>query len=271
MTVHSRQMTFDDVDPEYKAFVEKFKPKKTTDDCYTPPPVYEAVVAWAEERYGIARENIVRPFYPGGDFQRFDYPAGCLVLDNPPFSILAGIIRFYLRHGVRFFLFCPALQLPVKFLSGGVTFVACSADIIYENGANVKTAFIHNLTPDIALETAPELARELARVAAAIRHEKTRHLPKLAFPPDVLTAARAGWLAIHGERFAVQWRSCCNISDLNGRSIYGGGLLLSRRAAAERAAAERAAAERAAAEILQLTPREEAIQDELDKREAENI
>lgn len=31
---------------EYKQFVEKFKPKKTTDDCYTPPEVYEAVKQW---------------------------------------------------------------------------------------------------------------------------------------------------------------------------------------------------------------------------------
>lgn len=128
MTLHSRQMAFDDVDPEYKAFVEKFKPKKTTDDCYTPPPVYEAVVAWAEERYRIAREDIVRPFYPGGDYQRFDYPSGCLVLDNPPFSIISRIIRFYLSHGVRFLLFCPALQLPGRLQSDGVTFVACSAE-----------------------------------------------------------------------------------------------------------------------------------------------
>ena len=36
---------------EYEAFVEKFKPKKTTDDCYTPPEVYEAVADFvAEER-----------------------------------------------------------------------------------------------------------------------------------------------------------------------------------------------------------------------------
>lgn len=31
-----RQQKMDD----YEAFVEKFKPKKTTDDCYTPPHVY---------------------------------------------------------------------------------------------------------------------------------------------------------------------------------------------------------------------------------------
>ena len=29
---------------EYEDFVEKFKPKKTTDDCYTPPNVYEEVL-----------------------------------------------------------------------------------------------------------------------------------------------------------------------------------------------------------------------------------
>ena len=38
------QMTLADESEEYAAFVEKFKPKKTTDDCYTPPAVYEAVL-----------------------------------------------------------------------------------------------------------------------------------------------------------------------------------------------------------------------------------
>ena len=36
-----------DVEAEnYAAFTEKFKPKLTTDDCYTPEPVYEAVADW---------------------------------------------------------------------------------------------------------------------------------------------------------------------------------------------------------------------------------
>ena len=29
---------------DYDGFVEKFKPKKTTDDCYTPPAVYDYVL-----------------------------------------------------------------------------------------------------------------------------------------------------------------------------------------------------------------------------------
>ena len=31
----------------YEEFVDKFKPKKTTDDCYTPDTIYEVVKDWA--------------------------------------------------------------------------------------------------------------------------------------------------------------------------------------------------------------------------------
>lgn len=51
---------------DYAEFVEKFKPKSTTDDCYTPEPVYEEVVRWCESEYGVERSSIVRPFFPGG-------------------------------------------------------------------------------------------------------------------------------------------------------------------------------------------------------------
>lgn len=69
----------------YEDFVEKFKPKKTTDDCYTPSLVYDAVRDWACEKYGIDPASIVRPFYPGGDYIRFAYPAACFypVLSPP--------------------------------------------------------------------------------------------------------------------------------------------------------------------------------------------
>lgn len=80
---------------EYEAFVEKFTPKKTTDECYTPALVYEAVRGWAVERYGLQGREIVRPFYPGGDYEHAEYPEGCVVIDNPPFSILSKICAFY--------------------------------------------------------------------------------------------------------------------------------------------------------------------------------
>ena len=98
---------------DYDGFVKKFEPKKTTDDCYTPPEVYEAVAGWVSERYGIDRADMVRPFWPGGDYEALDYPAGCCLVDNPPFSILQRIKEFYLERGVPFFLFAPTLTLFV--------------------------------------------------------------------------------------------------------------------------------------------------------------
>lgn len=49
------QITMGEVTPEYQAFVDKLKRKLTTDDCYTPPLVYEAVaeracaIVWERE------------------------------------------------------------------------------------------------------------------------------------------------------------------------------------------------------------------------------
>lgn len=44
--VNEKQITMGEVTPEYQAFVNKFEPKLTTDDCYTPENVYEAVKGW---------------------------------------------------------------------------------------------------------------------------------------------------------------------------------------------------------------------------------
>lgn len=42
----------------YEEFVEKFKPKKTTDDCYTPPEIYEVVKQWACNKFNIDQDKI---------------------------------------------------------------------------------------------------------------------------------------------------------------------------------------------------------------------
>ena len=93
----------------YEEYVEKFKPKKTTDDCYTPPEVYEVIKDWVCRRYGTDPEKIIRPFWPGADYQSMEYPEGCVVVDNPPFSILSKICEYYLERGIPFFLFAPSL------------------------------------------------------------------------------------------------------------------------------------------------------------------
>lgn len=43
----------------YDEFTEKFKPKKTTDYRYTPPPVYEAILGWAREHLDIGDRPVI--------------------------------------------------------------------------------------------------------------------------------------------------------------------------------------------------------------------
>ncbi|MDO4850085.1 MAG: hypothetical protein Q4B45_10010, partial [Coriobacteriia bacterium] len=77
---------------DYEGFVEKFKPKRTTDDCFTPPEIYAVVLDYVRGRWGVEEADVVRPFWPGGDYESFDYPDGCCVVDNPPFCFGAVLI-----------------------------------------------------------------------------------------------------------------------------------------------------------------------------------
>ena len=232
----------------YEEFVDKFKPKLTTDDCYTPPKIYAAVRDWACAKYGIDPAKIVRPFYPGGDFEAFDYPDDCVVLDNPPFSILSKICGFYLDRRIPFFLFAPSLTA----LGGASTamrmnHIFCGTDIVYENGAKVETAFVTSFGGDIIAQTAPDLGKTLKRLNDEARHAAAKQLPKYEYPAHVLTAAMMQRYALRGIDFEVRRGECVRIAGLDSqkekkKTIYGHGLLLSDKKAAERLAAERAAA-----------------------------
>lgn len=252
---------FDD-NAEYNAFVQKFKPKKTTDDCYTPQLVYDAVRTWACNKYGIDPTRIVRPFYPGGDYERYEYPDGCVVLDNPPFSILSKICEFYLDKNIQFFLFAPSLTaFSARNVTMRMNHIICGAEIVYENGAVVRTSFVTSFGGDIIAQTAPDLGKMIADAVDKIKGESRRVIPKYAYPDHVLTAAMLQRYSKYGIDFSVNRKNCMLISKLDaqkeiGKTIYGGGLLLSDKSAAERAAAERAAAERAAVTVWELSSRE---------------
>ena len=243
------QVSLEDTNPEYAAFVEKFKPKKTTDDCYTPEIVYNAIAEWAAREYGFDLSQIVRPFWPGGDYERYDYPDGCVVLDNPPFSILTDICKFYNAHGVRFFLFAPSLTVPIRDFRNCA--IVSNSDITYENGASVKTAFITNMERDYIMRTAPELTAAVKKANDENQKAAKRELPKYSYPDCIISAALCQRLSIIDYRIRKDEAAFIGAMDSQravGKSIFGGGLLLSERAAAERAAAERAVAERAVAE-----------------------
>ena len=258
MAIHDKQMTFADVDEEYKQFVNKFKPKKTTDDCYTPDNIYEAVLAWAAEKYGFDKAKVVRPFWPGGNYEAFDYPDGCVVVDNPPFSILSKIVRFYMRHGVAFFLFAPALTTFIA-PESGVNYICCGASVTYENGAVVNTSFVTSMG-EYLVETTPDLYKIIKAVNDENRRQRTKQVRKYTMPDAVALAARLNYLSVHDTPYKIRRRDALFICDLDCKcELFGGAFLLSEKAAAEKAATEKAA----------LSPRELKIQKMLGEQDGQ--
>ena len=250
-------------DEEYQEFLEKFKLKKTTDDCYTPAPVYDAVARYVEETYGVSREQFVRPFYPGGDYQNERYPDGCVVVDNPPFSIMAEILRFYDSKGIRFFLFAPTLTLFSSSSSAGTcTALPCTLSVIYENGASVNTSFLTNLEPrSIRFRSAPKLQEMVQEGIDEFTKTLKKQLPKYSYPPHIITSSWVGILSRLGIEFSVPVAESEGISGLDsqkatGKAIYGKGYIVSDRVKAEREKAEREKAEREKAERWELSERE---------------
>jgi hypothetical protein len=204
----------------------------------------------------------VRPFYPGGDYQLYKYKAGDVVVDNPPFSILAEIVDFYVESEQAFFLFAPALATLNYINRDGVAAICTYAGVTYENGANVTTSFITNLEPkDVAALADPELFKAIDTANKENEAKMHKSFPKYEYPLEVITAAKLGYLAKYGQALTLKKTDAVFIRSLDaqketGKGIFGGALLMSEKAAAEKAAAEKAAAEKAAATCWPLSERE---------------
>lgn len=202
---------------------------------------------WACGEYGIDPSKVVRPFYPGGDYERFDYSDGKVVVDNPPFSILSKICAFYRDRGIPFFLFAPNLTIFSSASRNGAHMLVADCSIEYANGAIVKTSFVTSFGDDL-IRTAPDLTKMVNDAVKRVRRESRRHLPKYAYPPELLTVARLNKVCNAGVDFRVKASDVAFTRALDSqramkKSIYGGGYLLSENKAAELKAAELKAAE----------------------------
>lgn len=289
-----RQKTLED----YDSFVKKFdlNRAKTTDDCYTPPAIYEAVLDWLKGKVDLSGKEIKRPFYPGGDYKTELYHSDCVVVDNPPFSILSEITTFYIAMGVKFFLFAPALTLTSASIARrkdvDVTYIVCGVTVTYANGAGVNTSFVSNLFGDVRLWCCHELYKAVKDVNDQLLQDKNVNLPKYVYPNNVTSAALLGKIA-KGADLKIMKDDCYQISQLKsqkrlGKGIFGNGFLLSEKAAAEKevvgkeaiknAAIEKAekeskVAERAAAEAIvwELSESEKRIIKQLGKKNENNV
>lgn len=253
-------------DEEYQAFVSKFEVKKTTDDCYTPTNVYEAVVSWCEKEYGINRNKIVRPFYPGGDYEHYPYKEGDVVIDNPPFSILSKIMSFYNEKGIKYFLFAPTLTL---FSSSSCTAIGTGVAVAYENGAKVNTSFVTNMNGDVRFRSCPELYRLIKEADNANLKERHKELPKYEYPDNVITSTQLAYLSKYGIEFSANMNETYKISALESqkehkKAIFGSGYLVSDAAAqAARDAAAQAAREGKKTVVWELSENERKIIEKL--------
>ena len=234
----------DEDDPEYQDFLQKFEAKKTTDDCYTPEVVYEAIADYVADHYHESRTSFVRPFYPKGDYQREKYPQGCVVVDNPPFSILSEIVSFYSERKIKFFLFAPYLTCLGSGKHLDVCAICIDNSITYENGAVVGTSFLTNLEPNVRAKSDPVLSKIIKDANEENLKQLRKELPKYSFPDNVVTATFIGRCSKYGVPFSINRSECVTIGALDamkaeGKGIFGSGLLVSEKAAAEKAAAHR--------------------------------
>lgn len=214
----------------YEEFVDKFKPKKTTDDCYTPEIVYKAVSDWVSNEYDLNACDFVRPFYPGGDFEHFDYE-NKIVVDNPPFSILSKIIDFYLANNVKFLLFAPTLTL-FSYGKKNITLIPLNVTITYENGANVATSFITNLeNPDVQIYGSKTLYDAVKNANDINVKSMTKQLPKYQYPNNVVTISRIAkiskYIDVKIPRSQLHFVRVLDGQKKYKKTIYGSGFLCS--------------------------------------------
>ena len=250
---------------DYEGFVEKFKPKKTTDDCMTPPVIYECVAEFVERRYGVDRKRFVRPFYPGGDYENYPYPDDAVVVDNPPFSILSKILNFYTERNIPFFLFAGGLTIFSSIKNHNGVCAVVGGPVTYENGARVDTGFVTNMDTE-NLVVIDALFRDKLKQANESNVNKLVR-KKHKYPSGVVTIGRLK--KIKGVDMEIKRSDAVLVKKLDaqkGAAIYGCGLLVSPKVEEEIRQAEIKQAEINQADEVhnwQLSERERAITETL--------
>lgn len=206
---------------DYESYIKKFEGKKTTDDTYTPRDVFEAVLQYVSEIYDLNGKQILRPFYPGGDYERAEYPADGVVIDNPPFSIFNKVVAFYAARKIPFFLFGPGMTILNVFKFCSVVIV--SPAIRFENGANVRCNFATNLLETKQVTTACRLSTLLKNCKS---QQNANSIKLYDYPAEVLSVSDLQTIANGKDDFTITEKETVIIESLNGRKLFGPHLLI---------------------------------------------
>lgn len=209
---------------KYEEFVEKFKPKKTTDDCYTPKETYKAVADWVANKYGLNSANFVRPFFPGGDYENYKYKDSDIVVDNPPFSKLAKILDFYKENKIKYFLFAPG-NTAIGVAKKRATVILTGNSILYSNGARVLTGFVTNLEPEqIIAKSSPTLYQAIKKA------QPNRARKNIKYNDNIMIFSNFNTLSRYGIPFEVTKEEGQTIRKQEGskKEIFGCAVELSK-------------------------------------------
>lgn len=175
--------------------------------------------------------TVVRPFWPGGDFESYDYPAGCVVIDNPPFSIITKVVKFYEDHGIGYFLFAP--HLTCISIRQAHSHICVGVPVTYENGAIVSTSFVASKGP--LIRSAPDLYRILDEANAAnIKAKKAPPRPVFTYPDNVLTSSAVALFSKYGIEYREGIGIFARAMDAQreaGKAIFGAGYIVPEEAA----------------------------------------
>ena len=234
---------------DYESYVAKFTENpKTTDDTFTPRDVYEAVLKYVGEVVDLTGKQILRPFYPGGDYRNAEYPEDGIVIDNPPFSIFTEIVKFYTATGIPFFLFGQGktIMCCVKYC----TAVIVTDLLTYENGARIYTNFASNLFGDTIIMTAPRL-NDL--IFSCPSQNVKANLAQYNYPPELLSFSQMQTICRGGVEFAVKRSECQIVKNLDNhpKSLFGEHILLSSAKAEEKESAKTLAQDNAERQRLE--------------------
>ena len=180
-------------------------------------------------------KEVLRPFYPGGDYEHAEYPEDGVVIDNPPFSMFTKICKFYSENEIPFFIFGPGLTIfsCLKYCSA----VIIAPNIKFSNGAIVQCNFATNLLGDVLVTISPGLSEAIA--ACPSQNQKV-NLPKFRYPQELLSVSDLQTMAKGNLPFSVNRNEAVIVKNLDKHpkkgGLFGTHLLISEAAAVKAAA-----------------------------------
>ena len=131
-------------------------------------------------------------------------------------------------------------DIPVSINSGRCNYLPTGNPIMFDNGAEISVSFLTNMG-DVKIEVAPELYAAVDEANRINLRAVKADLPSYSYPMEVVSVA-INKLAKWGAPLQIRAADAQFIRHLDaqkeaGKAIYGGGFLLSEKAAAEKAAA----------------------------------